>query len=73
MIFRETKTAEGYEYYTEDFVGTFTFQADKKLTGNVLDGCVLKLSSGESQSGTIKAKDVIIRYTFTKSNQWIED
>ncbi|HMO24128.1 MAG TPA: hypothetical protein PKC98_24460 [Candidatus Melainabacteria bacterium] len=75
MVFQEQKTADGFKYFTEDFIGQFTFKCKSKLNANILDTCVLKLTNSPTSKGTIKdsRSGNEIEYDFIKRNLWEDD
>ena len=73
MTFTEKKTQSGYEYETEQFVGTFKFNSKEQIQPSTLDSLVLVLSSSASTEGQTEHKGQIIEYTFTTKDLWEEE
>lgn len=70
MIFTEVQKDGFYHYETEQFVGSFKFKSDKRITPVVLDATVLSLSSQESCKGETTYKGQVIHYEFEKKALW---
>jgi len=73
MTFTERKTQSGYEYETEQFVGTFKFNSKEQIQPSTLDSLVLVLSPLPSREGKTEHKGQTIEYTFTRKDLWEEE
>ena len=73
MLFTEKKLKNEYEYETEQFVGTFKFNAKEKILPATLDSLVLTLSPLPSTTGEINHKGQTIKYDFTRKDLWEEE
>lgn len=73
MLFLEKKTQDGYEYQVEDLFGKIELFSEVQLPANTLDACVLSLLNNEGAEGEIKAKEGMVKFKFTRINQWSED
>jgi hypothetical protein len=73
MIFLEKKTQDGYEYKVEDLFGIIDLYSEVQLPANTLDACVLSLLNHSGTEGEIKAKEGMVKFKFTRNNEWSED
>ena len=74
MTFTEKKEQDFFVYNTEDFIGEITLKSKKRLSPNVLDGCVLRLANIEVSKGTFIAKDnVEVEFDLIRKSLWLED
>jgi len=73
MTFTEIKLKDGYEYETEQFVGTFRFGSKEQISPSVLDSLVLTLSPLPSTMGKIQHKGQTIEYDFLRKDMWITE
>ena len=74
MLFIEKKIDTGFEYFTEEFLGTFTFKCSEKIPSSTLDTLVLAISkSPETTEGEIDYKGLHIDYAFERKDMWEED
>lgn len=73
MIFTEKKLKDGYEYETEQFVGTFKFNSKEQILPATLDSLVLILSSSASSQGKTEHKGQAIEYTFARKDLWEDE
>jgi len=73
MIFTEKKLTSGYEYETEQFVGTFKFNSKTQITPTTLDSLVLALSSLASTQGKTDYKGQVVEYVFRRKDLWEEE